>query len=85
MFGSNKVVGSSQTKKRSPREKKKAIIKEYERRYGVSLTEEELDELLDEAFNSSSFSSDTKEKVKKGLKDKKKGKDKSKKPQKKEK
>ncbi|HID73119.1 TPA: hypothetical protein EYP38_04205 [Candidatus Micrarchaeota archaeon] len=75
---SHRSHSSSSKKKRSPREKKQ-IIREYEQRYGVRLSEEELDELLDEAFSDSAFSNDTKESVSRRLKDRKKKKGKPKK------
>jgi hypothetical protein len=53
--------------------KKRAIIKEYERMYRVSLTEEELDSMMDGYLSNPDISDDTKRKVKDKLKDKKKG------------
>jgi uncharacterized protein YpuA (DUF1002 family) len=51
--------------------KKRAIIKEYERTYGVNLTEEELNSLIEKSFSNPDISSDTKKKVKKKMERKK--------------
>jgi hypothetical protein len=52
--------------------KKKAIIREYERTYGVKLTEEELEGLIEKSFSNPDISSGTKKKINKKLEDKKK-------------
>ncbi|MFH1393511.1 MAG: hypothetical protein ABII71_02175 [Candidatus Micrarchaeota archaeon] len=76
MFGRHSISQSPEAKKKSPRERKRAMIKECEKKYGVSLTEEELDGLLDAALGSGAVSGDTKGKVRKCLVDKmKKGKE----------
>ncbi len=70
MFGGRTAQKGARGRKVSPRERKKAIIKEYEKRYGVSLTEQELDELLEDAFENPDVSRDTKRKVKDGVRGK---------------
>jgi uncharacterized protein YpuA (DUF1002 family) len=67
MFGTRARQKSPQAK-RSPREKEKSIIREYEKRYGVQLTDEEIDALIFEVFSNSDMSDDTKEEVQNRLK-----------------
>lgn len=63
--------------------RRKSVIEEYEKRYGVRITEQELDALLEKSFGNPDISPSTRAEVAKGLKEKAKQAKLERKPQKK--